>query len=157
MAHPFLVIEHINPRAGENRYSLLRDGFAFWALLFPLPWLFVQRLWLEAGLLLGAYFALGALAASGSLVWIAALYVFNTVAALWVALDGRHWMIEKQLARGGRLATIVEADNREEAELRFALTPRATAPAQTVAKLQSMSVRQPKSHDMLFATPWGNS
>lgn len=159
MAQQFLVLDHGGRQADGVRYRILRDGFSFWALLFPLPWLLVKRLWLEAALLIGAYLALGAFASGGAAIWLAALYGFNTVAALWIALDGHHWIVEKHLARGATLTTIISADNQEEAELRFGLT-QADPSSDVLAHKSFVPVMKPRRADrneVLFATPWGNS
>lgn len=156
MAHPFLVLDRETSPATGSRYVFVRDGFSLWALLFPLPWLLVKRLWLEAGLLLVAYGALGALAAGGDVLWLSILYVFNTVAALWIALDGHHWIIEKHLARGATLKTVIDADTIEEAELRFALADNKTQTPTAIVQPVSFAGHK-KTSDMLFATPWGNN
>lgn len=159
MAQQFLVLDHGSRQADGVRYRFLRDGFSLWALLFPLPWLLVKRLWLEAALLTGAYMALSVFAWSGPVSWLAVLYVFNAAAALWVALDGRHWIVETYLARGATLRTIISADSLEEAELRFGLTQAAPSSDVSAQKpfVPVVKPRRPDTNEVLFATPWGNS
>lgn len=159
MAYQFIVLEQNRPAGEGERFLFLRDGFSLLALIFPLPWLVIKGLWLEAILLLAAYGAFGLMASGGEPLWILALYGLNMVAALWIALDGQHWLIEKHLARGAHVKTVIYADSRNDAELRFALHDNAQVQPVTLAPQTNKPAAllgPARTNDMLFATPWGN-
>lgn len=101
-----------------ERIELVRDGLNWAALLFPVPWMLVKRLWL----VLVIYLAL-------LVVANVALYAVEAPAALAVTLDLascvivgleaaglRRWTLAR---RGFKTVDIVTAPSLEEAECRF--------------------------------------
>lgn len=97
---------------------LLPEGFAIWAFLFPLGWLFVKRLWLALALIFAAQLIIGAMEADG---WISAApaAALQLCVSLFVGLEGRNWLRAKLLRQGYLERGIVVGRNCEEAEVRW--------------------------------------
>ncbi len=99
---------------GSERSLAIRDGFAFFAFLWPPLWFLVHRLWFEAvfsGLFLALASALAkvpALAALGPALWLAG--------CLFAGLEGRNLLIRARQRQGFRLAAALEARNLAQAE-----------------------------------------
>ncbi len=98
--------------------ALLRDGFSLSAFLFTGLWLLVKRLWLP----------LLAFAVIYGLIVLAQMrYGFHPVAAAfaqlviggWLGLEGASLAGRRLIAKGWRLADVIEARSQEEAERRF--------------------------------------
>jgi hypothetical protein len=131
--------------AGE-RAVLVRDGFRFLAFLLPALWLVFNRLWIETVVVIAmtmALSALGAVAGFGNatpaLVLLVSLYVGLEASALKLAALRR---------RGWREWGVVEADNADEAEIRYlaeALTgsDETPAPPPTAGPAAPRSTSQP--------------
>jgi hypothetical protein len=112
------VFEPRNPAsAGEraDKTIFVKDGFSWLGLLFPLPWLLIQRLWL--GTLIYILIAVAA--------GLAGLYLpltessgllLSLLANVWVALEGNDLRRRKLLKQGFVQAGSVLAKKRIEAE-----------------------------------------
>lgn len=94
----------------------VRDGFSFWALVFPAIWLLWHRLWLGFAALV-FYEALLLLLAD----WVGPLpgLVLGLLAAFYIALEGTNLRAMKLAANGFSETDLVVAGNEEEAEMRF--------------------------------------
>ena len=105
--------------AAPTDWVLIRDGFAPAGFAFPIPWLLFRRLWwpafaaILAGLLIGWGVAIGAL---DPIV----LPVLSLVFSLIVGLEGQSWRVSRETGRGYRLASVLTAQSRSDAEDRLA-------------------------------------
>ena len=95
----------------------IRDKFSLPALIVPHLWLLFHRQWLAAAAVIGIM-VLGALAAwqfNAPLLVLAA----DLPISIYVALEGATLRIANLESRGWHEAAVVEAQNSEEAEIRF--------------------------------------
>ena len=108
------------PEAPEPtaRVALVREGFAFWALIFGLVWLLANRLWLSA---LGYVLASAALAFIGNLLAVSDITL--VLLQLWLqfmlaahAYDLMRWNLAR---RQYRFAGIITAESPIIAERRY--------------------------------------
>lgn len=119
MTRSFVVLE---PDAvlGENAAEgavFVRDGFSLPAFILPFVWLLVQRLWVEAALVLIATFALGfigGIAGLGSATPLLALLVSTLV-----GFEGANWRIARLRRNGFVEKAIIEAHDESDAEIRY--------------------------------------
>lgn len=115
---------------GAMRLVLVKDGFSWPALFFPLPWLLWQRMWWPAlGWLAGAALVV----AAGRLLPLGdqAAAVLACAYAVWFAFqanDMRRWQLA---ARGWSLTGLALGRSGDEAELGF--LSRGMAPASTAS------------------------
>lgn len=158
------VYEPRNPAsAGEraDKTVFLKDGFSWPGLIFPLPWLLIQRLWL------GTLFYLLIVAATSAAGYYLPLdddagLVLALLGNVYVALEGND-MRRRKLARLGFVqAGSVLARSRAEAELIFFAerAPAAIAPVSPAAariRPAPVSARPPPAPDVLglFPSPGG--
>jgi len=125
-------------RAGD--IITVKDGFAWWALFFPLIWLVVQRLWWGAFsyLVVAALFGLAIhyLAFGG-----AGVFVLGLLIHLWIAFDGNDMRRRNLLHRGFAEIARVAGRDRDEAErlffARWLPAPDETVPPQPPAPPRS--------------------
>ena len=110
----YVVME---PGAGRGETRFVCDGFTFLGLLFPVIWLLWHRLWIEALVALAALLCIGI---AGELSgWTVTAMALSFLASLYVGLDGaalRLWALRR---RGWRETAIVEANNEDEAMIRY--------------------------------------
>ena len=142
----FVVMEPPG-RAAEERAVIVRDGFHILAFLLPAIWLLVHRLWLETLAVVVAGFVIGLLGAywgSGT------ASLASLMLALFVGLEGSALRLAALRRRGWREWGVVEADNADEAEIRYlaeALTGSdetpAPPPAATAGPAAPRSTSQP--------------
>jgi hypothetical protein len=99
------------------RTQLVPDRFVFVAFLAPVLWLLWHRLWLEAFVVLAVSFALGSLSLVPGQEGLAV--VLGLLVALLIALEGGALRIAALRRRGWHEAAIIEAHDRNEAELRY--------------------------------------
>ena len=115
----FVIMEAPHGKAGapEERIEVIRDGFSFWAFVFPFFWLLWHRLWIEAVLVLAAGAVTGMV---GS--WPAFEFMSSALAvliSLFVGLEANNLRIAALRRRGWSESAVIEAGSRAEAELRF--------------------------------------
>jgi hypothetical protein len=104
-------------RDGAEKALLVRDGFHFLALIFPVFWLLFHRLWIEA---LGVFVIAIAVGAAGSYLGYDVLAAAGSLAlGLLVALEGPAMKVGALSRRGWREWGIVEAESFEDAETRY--------------------------------------
>jgi Zn-dependent protease with chaperone function len=101
--------------APDDETVLIRDGFAWLALIVPLLWLLWHRLWFAALMLfllsIAIAVAMGQLPGASPVLTVASVLV-----SLFVALEGNGWRIDKKERQGWTFRTVIEADNRATAE-----------------------------------------
>jgi hypothetical protein len=96
----------------------VREGFNWWALLFPLPWLAVQGMWIVLLVALGAQFAIWAIAEALGFGEAMRL-IFSCAINLILGFEGNsllRWTYER---RGFEARGLVQGDDLEAAEYRF--------------------------------------
>lgn len=118
-ARRWVVIEP--PSAGPVEKTadarFVKDAFAPLAFFFLFFWLFWHRLWLAGIVVLAldlAFMMIG---------WWQGYDVLSSAAqiglALLLGLEGRNLIVSNRLRKGWRMASVVHADSRAEAELRY--------------------------------------
>ncbi|WP_119270750.1 DUF2628 domain-containing protein [Taklimakanibacter deserti] len=109
---------HNQPGKGADDVVFLREGFSWWALLFPLPWLVIKGMWIVLLVALGAQFAIWAIAealGAGDMMRL----IFSFAINLILAFEGNNllrWTYER---RGFEELGLVHGDDIDEAEYRF--------------------------------------
>ncbi len=98
--------------------ALLRDGFSLSAFLFTGLWLLVKRLWLPL-LAFAVIYGLIVLAQMRYGFHPAAAAVAQLVIGGWLGLEAASLAGRRLIAKGWRLADVIEARSQEEAERRF--------------------------------------
>jgi hypothetical protein len=110
----------IDPRSllVSSKLRVVKDGFSWWAFIFPLPWLLVNRLWLWsflffcANLLLG--FAAQAFGASEAILAPCILFL-----SIFIGLEAGVLKAEGLRRRSFLQVASFIAGSAEEAELKF--------------------------------------
>lgn len=105
-------------REAAEAARFVKDGFAWWGLVFGPIWLLAHRLWLAALGIIGLEIGVGVLTASLNLPAPTAL-LLSALPALLVGFEGpgwRRWSLER---RGYREAGVVAGADRHEIERRF--------------------------------------
>lgn len=111
----FVVLESDIETKGQ-KVRVMRDGFAVFAIAFPLPWLLFHRLWFEAALILPFIMAISIFSNHPETVGI--VFIGNLALGLIVALEGDGRVIARMKRNGYReIGAIAEAHNQDEAEL----------------------------------------
>lgn len=107
------------PARGSDDAVVIRDGFYFFAFIVPLPWLLVHRLWIEALALLAVTLVI---AAAGSYILAGPAGSIAALALnLFIALEAASLRLAALRRRGWRDWGVVEAENRDDAEIRYLL------------------------------------
>jgi hypothetical protein len=109
---------HKRPGKGADDVVLLRDGFSWWALIFPLPWLVIKGMWIVLLLALGVQFAIWGFAQALNLSDTARL-ILSLAINLILAFEGNNllrWTYER---RGFEELGLVRGEDLDEAEYRF--------------------------------------
>lgn len=109
---------HKRPGKGADDVVFLREGFSWWALIFPLPWLVIKGMWIVLLLALGVQFAIWGI--SETLDLSDAIRVILSLSInLILAFEGNNvlrWTYER---RGFEELGLVHGDDLDEAEYRF--------------------------------------
>ncbi len=137
----FVVLEPAGAD-GADRAVFVRDGFSVVALVLPVLWLLLQKLWLEAAAVLALSVALGFL--GGLLGLSAAISPIVFLVGLFVALESPQWKIARLRRRGFAERAAVAARNRGEAEIRYFMNraaPEAAAPSHPLPQWDKASAR----------------
>jgi hypothetical protein len=115
----YIVMKAPGDRSGgpEEKMEVIRDGFSFWALLFPFIWLLWHRLWFEAILVLAAGVVAAFIAGSPGFEIIGS--ALAVLIRLYMGLESNNLRIMALRRRGWRDAALIEAGSRESAELRY--------------------------------------
>ncbi|ALK11030.1 DUF2628 domain-containing protein [Blastochloris viridis] len=127
-----------------ERIEFVKDGLSWWALLVPLPWMLVRRLWLVAVLYLAAMVALNVALVLLDLPTAAA--VLNLASSVIVGLEAanlRRWTLGR---RGFRLVAVLSEPSLEAAEHRFFSTTRPLVPRDPAPdQVQAGAIGQPSA------------
>lgn len=115
----FVVLEPegLNEKVQADRTVIVRDGFAFFALIVPFFWLLSKRLWLEAFVVLAATIAIGSAANTSQFAPAVPFLIF--LVSVLVALEGNNWQIAKLRRRGFVEKAVIDANDLGEAEIRY--------------------------------------
>jgi len=109
---------HNRPGRGADDVVFIREGFSWWALFFPLPWLVIKGMWIVLVIAIAAQFAIWTIAEAlgfGDAMRI----VFSGAINLILAFEGSdllRWTYER---RGFNELGLVQGDDQDEAEYRF--------------------------------------
>ena len=104
--------------ASADDVVFLREGFSWWALLFPLPWLAIKGMWIVLIIAVAAQFFIWSIAEALGF-GEAMRAVFSLLINLVLGFEGRdllRWTYER---RGYGERGLVQADDLEGAEFRF--------------------------------------
>jgi hypothetical protein len=111
----YVVMEPPGRRQEEARF--VRDGFAFFGLIFPVLWLLWHRLWIEALIGLAVLLCIGAI---GELTgWNGTAMLISFLASLYVALEGQALRVWALKRRGWRERGVIDAADEDEAMTRY--------------------------------------
>lgn len=115
MTEPGVSLDHLSEE-DARKIAFVKDGFSWWAMLFPLLWSLYNRMWLVF---------LGYLAAIVALVFVAEAFGSTTggfitvLATLFFALEAgflKSWSLQR---KNWQTVGFVNASNLDEAEIRF--------------------------------------
>ncbi|WP_063301695.1 DUF2628 domain-containing protein [Pseudovibrio sp. WM33] len=115
MTEPGVSLDHLKDEDARN-IKFVKDGFSWWAMLFPLLWSLYNRMWLVF---------LGYLAAIIALVFIAEAFGSTTggfitvLATLFFAMEAgflKSWSLRR---KNWQTVGFITAANLDEAEIRF--------------------------------------
>jgi hypothetical protein len=109
---------HNKPGKGADDVVFIREGFSWWALLFPLLWLAFKGMWIVLLLALAAQFLIWSVAEALGFSEFMRL-VFSCAINLILAFEGNNllrWTYER---RGFTELGLVHGDDLDEAEYRF--------------------------------------
>lgn len=118
----FVVLQHGGEPTARalEKTVFVRDTFSIVALVFPIVWLFWHRLWIAGCCALALFIAVSVFAGENVvLFWL--LFAFNISLSLLVALEGPALRMAALRFSGYRDLGIVEAENLEQAQLKWAL------------------------------------
>lgn len=114
--------ERIAPQNTDTRHRaektvFIKDGFSVLALVLPVVWLLINRLWFEAFSVLALIILLGF---AGTLLEAPNMgSLLSLLLSLFVALEGSNWKITKLRRKGYRESATIDAPNLDEAEIRY--------------------------------------
>jgi hypothetical protein len=110
-----LTPELRNGHRDDDRTVFVRDGFAFLAFILPVPWLLVQRLWFEAGLVLAATIAISMVGSYTGHEDMAA--IVTLLLSLLVGFEANSWRAARLERKGFEPQAVVAARNVADAEI----------------------------------------
>lgn len=111
----FVVLTPPDSDEPDDRTVLIRDEFAWLALIFPFIWALWFRLWFAAAMLLLLSIAIAvaiSLFPAQSMIFTAS----SLLVSVFVALEGNGWRIAKKERQGWAFKGVVEAQNHATAE-----------------------------------------
>lgn len=115
MTEPGVSLDHLS-EDDARKITFVKDGFSWWAMLFPLFWSLYNRMWLVF---------LGYLAAVIVLIFVAEVFgstaggFMTVLATLFFALEAgflKNWSLRR---KNWRTVSFIAAATQEEAEIRF--------------------------------------
>lgn len=112
----FVVMERPGSSGGARDFEVVRDGFHWLALIFPLFWFLFHRMWIEAVAVLLLGLGLGLLMDYAGLDW---LWPFSLAISLFAGFEASALRVAAMRRAGWHEWGVVEARSREEAELRY--------------------------------------
>lgn len=145
----FVVLQHNDEPSAKplEKTIFVRDAFSVVALAFPIFWLFWHRLWLLgiAALLLFIFVSIFSVQ-NIDYFWL--LIAFNTVLPLAVALEGSAWRMSALRLIGYKDIAVVDAENLDQAQLKWALRKNAGQIAKSTPKQEPQMI--PVQDDLIF-------
>jgi hypothetical protein len=96
----------------------IRDGFNWWALIFPFPWLVINGMWIVLLIALGLQFVIWALAEAAGASEVMQL-ILSAAINLILGFEGNALKRWTYARRGHREIGLIEGRDLEEAEYRF--------------------------------------
>lgn len=115
MTGPGVSLDHLKDEDTHN-IRFVKDGFSWWALLFPLLWTLYNRMWL---VFLGYLIAVVALVFFADVFGSATGGFLTVLATLFFAMEAgflKSWSLQH---KKWRTAGVVNASTLDEAEIRF--------------------------------------
>jgi hypothetical protein len=109
---------HKRPGKDADDVVFLREGFSWWALIFPLPWLVIKGMWIILLMALGVQFAIWGLAEALDLNDTIRLILSLSI-NLILAFEGNSLLRWTYQRRGFEELALVHGDDLDEAEYRF--------------------------------------
>lgn len=134
----------MQPPAANGETDLpiaVRDGFSWLAFIVPPLWFAWHRLWVEAVVALAALVVLNAIGVRYGMGDMASL--LSLLVSLWAGLEGAAMRIAGLRRRGFAEIGAVWADNRDDAELRFALQGSAAADEEPALEAMPTAAKSP--------------
>ena len=128
------VVLRADARAGaepDGAVRIVRDGFSVWAFIVPAIWFLVNRMWFAAALAFAAQMVLGFLGAVPGLAIVAAFA--SLLLGFLIGCDANDWHARALVSRGWKWLAVIEADSRNEAEIKLAFLPHAASVARASA------------------------
>lgn len=149
----YLIFASPQSTPPDDRSKVVADRFALLALVAPVIWLLVNRLWIEAVLALLLSVVAGLLLESGTWFW-PGLTLALAISVI-TALEGRNWRAASLVRRGWQLVDLIDADNADTAfdfhcarmQGEAAHTGSAVAPSPQHAAKGPMTQRPARGHD----------
>lgn len=151
----FVVLQHDDEPTAKalEKTVFVRDAFSIVALAFPILWLFWYRLWIAGGCALALFVAVSAFVGQNvSVFWL--LMVFNILLSLAVAIEGSACRMAALRFSGYKDRAIIEAENLEQAQLKWALHKPLDEP---IIVHQAQTRTQPTYDDDLIFSANGQS
>lgn len=147
----FVVLQHEDEPTAKSleKTVFVRDAIPIIALAFPIVWLFWHRLWVAGGLALALFVAVSAFAGENA-DYFSLLVAFNILLSLSVAIEGSAWRMAALRFVGYKDRAVVEAENLEQAQLKWALQQHDAQPL-TIHVSQSVTQKQYED-DLIFNT-----
>lgn len=118
----FVVLQHDDDSTAKSleKTVFVRDSFSIVALAFPIVWLFWHRLWIAGGCAFALFVSVSAFAGD-NLEYFWLILASNILLSLSVALEGPALRMAALRFSGYKDRAIVEAENLEQAQLKWAL------------------------------------
>ncbi len=111
----FVVLTPPDDPEAPERAEIIRDGFAWFALIIPVFWLLWHRLWFSAALMLLA--SVGVVLGMDTFPdWTAAFFTAAVLLSIYVALEGNGLRIARRERQDWQVDAIIEAPNGATAE-----------------------------------------
>lgn len=107
-----------DPLADPDKVRFVKEGFSWWGLIVPLPWLVIKGMWLVLVIAIAAQFLLIALAEQLGLNDATAT-ILGFIINLIIGLEGYdlyRWTLKR---RGFHEAGLTSGDNFDDAEFRY--------------------------------------
>lgn len=147
--------EDATPPGGRPAILVIGDGFALLAFLFPIVWLLWHRLWIAGAAAFAVYLSIVVFAQQPQ--WALIGLPLNLLMGLYVGLEGPGWRIGAARGRGYHIADIIEAETRDDAELRLAVMQDdpGPEPALRAEMVPGRGLAAAEAPDFLFAPPAG--
>lgn len=143
----FVILRHsdASTHSGLENTVFVRDAFSAAALIMPLIWLLWNRLWVHAALVAFAFVLLFAMVQNIDFALFS--YFMGLILALFVAAEGPVWRIKALMHDGYVQSGVIDANNHNEAELKWAMhKPVESAPQKPFEKPRGKLINAPSKN-----------